>query len=121
MGVAWGGAEGKERRLVTALGRFGFVARSVVFTNMIGIFLLYAALDSNFREAKGFAGALQLIQQQSYGSVLLGITAAGLLVFGIYGVAEGAFGRIMAPSLHRAAAKTGLAGQKRSRCWIRRA
>jgi Domain of Unknown Function (DUF1206) len=96
--------------LVTALGRFGFVARSVVFT-MIGLFLVYAAFDSNAREAKGFAGALRLIQQQAYGSILLGVTAAGLLAFGIYEVAEGAFGRLSAPSLHQAAAKSGIARQ----------
>jgi hypothetical protein len=100
----------KERRLVTALGRFGFVARSVVFT-MIGLFLVYAAFDTNAREAKGFAGALRLIQQQAYGSILLCVTAAGLLAFGIYEVAEGAFGRISAPSLHQAAAKSGIARQ----------
>src|SRR5262249_26701528 len=99
----------KERRVVMALGRFGFAARSLVFT-MIGLFLLYAALDSSAREAKVFAGALQLIQQQPYGSVWLGITAAGLLAFGIYEMAEGAFGRIAAPSLHQTAAKGGLAG-----------
>jgi hypothetical protein len=100
----------KERRLVMALGRFGFAARSLVFT-MIGLFLLYAALDYDSREAKGFAGALRLIQQQPYGSVWLGVTAAGLLAFGIYELAEGAFGRITAPSLHQAAAKRALAGR----------
>lgn len=98
----------KERRLVMALGRFGFAARSLVST-MIGLFLLYAALDSNSREVKGFAGALRLIQQKPYGSVWLGVTAAGLLAFGIYELAEGAFGRITTPSLHRAAAKRALA------------
>jgi Domain of Unknown Function (DUF1206) len=97
----------RQRRVLAALGRF--VARSLVFT-MIGVFLLYAALDANSREAKGVAGALQVIQQQPYGSALLGITAAGLLAFGVYGVAEGAFGRITAPSLRQAAGKTGLAG-----------
>ncbi|MBV8319390.1 MAG: DUF1206 domain-containing protein, partial [Hyphomicrobiales bacterium] len=51
---------------------------------------------------KGFAGALRLIQQQPHGSLLLGTTAAGLLAFGIYGVAEAAFGRIAAPSPHHA-------------------
>jgi hypothetical protein len=91
----------EERRLIAALGRFGFVARSLVFA-MIGLFVLYAALDSNSREAKGFAGALRLIQQQPHGSLLLGTTAAGLLAFGIYGVAEAAFGRIAAPSPHHA-------------------
>ena len=98
----------RPRRVLAGLGRFGFVARSLVFT-MIGVFLLYAALDANSREAKGVAGALQVIQQQSYGSLLLGITAAGLLAFGVYGVAEGAFARITAPSLRQAAGKTGLA------------
>jgi hypothetical protein len=63
-------------------------------------FLLYAALDSNSREAKGFAGALRLIQQQPHGSLLLGITVAGLLAFGIYGVAEASLGRIARPSPH---------------------
>jgi hypothetical protein len=91
----------EERRLIVAVGRFGFVARSLVFA-MIGLFLLYAALDSNSREAKGFAGALRLIQHQPHGSLLLGVTAAGLLAFGIYGVAEAAFGRIATPSPHHA-------------------
>jgi hypothetical protein len=100
----------RPRRVLAGLGRFGFVARSLVFT-MIGVFLLYAALDANSREAKGVAGALQVIQQQPYGSVLLGITAAGLLAFGVYGIAEGAFARITAPSLHQAASKTRLASQ----------
>jgi Domain of Unknown Function (DUF1206) len=87
--------EAKERRLIVALGRFGFVARSLVFT-MIGLFLLYAASDSNSREVKGFAGALRLIQQQPHGSVWLGVDRRG---------------RINAPSLHQAAAKRALAGR----------
>jgi hypothetical protein len=50
-------------------------------------------------EAKGFAGALGVIQQQPYGSALLGITAAGLLAFGLYGIAEAAYRRISPPRL----------------------
>ncbi len=60
-------------------------------------FLLYAALDSNSREAKGFAGALRLNN-----SPMGRITVAGLLAFGIYGVAEATFGRIATPSPHHA-------------------
>jgi hypothetical protein len=103
----------RQRRLLAALARFGFVVRSAVFI-MIGVFLLYAALDANSREAKGLAGALRVIQQQSYGSLLLGITAAGLFAFGIYELSEGAFGRITAPSVRQAAAKAGLAPPRSS-------
>jgi Domain of Unknown Function (DUF1206) len=83
----------EPRRFVTALGIAGFVARAVVFT-MIGLLLLFAAIDSNSREAVGFAGALAVIQQQPYGSALLGITAAGLLAFGVFGIAEAAYRRV---------------------------
>jgi uncharacterized protein DUF1206 len=86
-----------KREIVTTLGRFGFIARAVVYV-MIECFLVFAALHSHSREAKGFAGALLFIQQQPYGSVLLGLTALGLLAFGGYGVAEGACRRIDAPT-----------------------
>ena len=38
--------------MVTALGRFGFVARAVVYAT-IGCFLVFAALHSHSSEAKG--------------------------------------------------------------------
>jgi Domain of Unknown Function (DUF1206) len=46
-----------------------------------------------------FAGALGVIQQQPYGSALLGITAAGLLAFGLYGIAEAVYRWISPPRL----------------------
>ena len=87
-----------QREIVTELGIAGFLARAFVFA-MIGLFLLFAAVNSRSNEAKGFAGALQVIQHQPYGSVLLAITAAGLLAFGVYGIAEGAYRRITPPRL----------------------
>jgi hypothetical protein len=86
----------EKREIVTALGIFGFLARAFVFA-MIGVFLLFAAINSRSSEAKGFAGALGVIQQQPYGAALLGITAAGLLAFGLYGIAEAAYRRISPP------------------------
>jgi hypothetical protein len=118
-----------KREIVTTLGRFGFVARAVVCA-MIGCFLVFAALHSHSSEAKGFAGALRFIQQQPYGSVLLGITALGLLAFGVCGVAEGVYRRVDAPKPARrrkasrsctdypkAIRRRAPASPARGRCW----
>jgi hypothetical protein len=83
----------KPRLLVTALGIAGFLARSLV-TTTIGLFLVFAAIDASAREAKGFAGALGVIQQQPYGSTIFAITAIGLLAFGAFGIAEAVSRRI---------------------------
>jgi Domain of Unknown Function (DUF1206) len=77
----------QPRRLVTALGTAGFLARAFVLL-IIGLFLVFAAIDANAREATGIAGALRVIEEQPYGSLLLGITAIGLLAFGVFGIAE---------------------------------
>jgi uncharacterized protein DUF1206 len=83
----------KPRRIVTAVGIAGYLTRALVF-GLIGVFLIFAAIDSNAHEATGLAGALRAIQNQPSGLALLGITAAGLFAFGIYGLAEAAFRRI---------------------------
>jgi hypothetical protein len=83
----------RPRLLVTALGCIGFLTRAAVFA-IIGVFLLFAAIDSNAHEATGFAGALMIVKQQRYGTALLAIVAAGLFAFGAFGIAEAAFRRI---------------------------
>jgi hypothetical protein len=83
----------KPRLLITALGLVGYLTRGAVFAT-IGTFLIFAAIHSNAHEATGLAGALEIIRQQHYGAALLGITAAGLLAFGAYGIAEAVFRRI---------------------------
>jgi hypothetical protein len=83
----------KPRLLVTALGLVGYLTRGAVFA-VIGTFLIFAAIDSNAHEATGLAGALEMIKQQPFGAALLGITAAGLLAFGAYAIAEAVFRRI---------------------------
>jgi len=94
----------KPRLLVTALGIAGFLVRAYVYI-VIGAFVMFAAIDSNAREAKGLAGALQVIQQQRYGSLLLALTAAGFLAFGAFGIAEGAYRKIPENSRSRRHAK----------------
>jgi hypothetical protein len=90
----------KPRLLVTALGTIGFLTRAFVFA-IIGVFLIFAAADSNAHEATGFAGALMIVKHQRYGTVLLAIVAGGLFAFGAFGIAEAAFRRIDDKSVWR--------------------
>jgi hypothetical protein len=64
-------------------GVLGHIARFVVF-GLIGVFLTKAAIDYKPKEAIGLDGALQKLAQASYGPWLLGLTAAGLIAYGIY-------------------------------------
>jgi hypothetical protein len=85
---------------------------------MMGVLLLFAAFYSNGRDAKGFAGALNAIQAQTNGAWLVGIMALGLMAFGLYGVVEGAYRRVKAPSLQEAAAGTQMKWCKRMRVFL---
>lgn len=72
-----------ERRWGSRAGVVGHLARGVVFT-LIGIFLGKAALEYDPEEAIGLDGALQKLAEASYGPFLLGVTAAGLICYGLY-------------------------------------
>jgi hypothetical protein len=69
--------------LIGALGRFGLIARSLVYAE-IGGFLVYAAVTYSSREVKGLAGAFRSIAQWEGGPIVLSITAAGFIAFGLY-------------------------------------
>ena len=72
-----------ERKWGSRAGVLGHLARAVVFT-LVGIFITKAAVDYNAKEAIGIDGALQKLANQSYGPWLLGVTAAGLLAYGVF-------------------------------------
>jgi hypothetical protein len=72
-----------ERIWGVRAGVVGHLARAVVF-GLVGVFLTKAALEYAPKEAIGLDGALQKLAQASYGPVLLGLTAAGLIAYGIY-------------------------------------
>jgi hypothetical protein len=71
------------RRWTTRAGVVGYLARAVVLT-LIGVFLVRAALQYDPSEAVGLDGALQKLAHQTFGPVLLGIVAAGLVVYGLF-------------------------------------
>lgn len=66
-----------------AVGIVGHVARGVVFA-LIGLFLVKAALQYDPKEAVGIDGALRKVAEQPYGTVLLGLVAAGLLSYALF-------------------------------------
>lgn len=65
------------------VGRAGHVARGVVF-GLVGIFITKAALEYDPQEAIGLDGALQKLASSDHGPYLLGVTAAGLICYGLY-------------------------------------
>jgi hypothetical protein len=83
----------KVERAFTALGVFGHLARMVVF-GLIGYFLFRAAIDYNPDKAVGLDGALASLGQASYGPILLGVVAAGLVGFAAYSIADARYRRV---------------------------
>lgn len=80
-------------RAFTALGVFGHLARMVVF-GLVGYGLVKAAVDYDPGNAIGLDGALSQVSHLSYGPILLGIVAAGLLGFALYSIADARYRRI---------------------------
>jgi fumarate reductase subunit D len=81
------------KRLYTWIAIVGHVARAVVF-GLIGIFFVKAAVEFNPSTAVGLDGALAKLANQSYGSALLGVVAAGLVAFAVYSLADARYRRI---------------------------
>jgi hypothetical protein len=77
------------RRWGARAGVAGHLARAVVF-GLIGIFVIKAAVDYKPKDAIGLDGALQKLAHASYGPWLLGLTAAGLVAYGIYCLVDAA-------------------------------
>lgn len=83
----------RVRQAFTGLGVFGHLARMVVFA-LIGWFLIKAALDYDPHKAVGLDGALAKLSQASFGAVVLGLVAAGLIGFGAYSIADARYRRV---------------------------
>lgn len=81
------------RAAVETIGRAGMCARGVIF-GLIAVFLGKAAWEYDPSEAIGLDGALARLASQSYGPVLLGVVAAGLIAFALYCFAEARYREI---------------------------
>ena len=69
------------------VGVVGLIARGVVF-GLVGVFFVKAAVEYDPKEAVGLDGALQKLAGSDHGPWLLGLTAAGLLAYGVFCFAE---------------------------------
>jgi Domain of Unknown Function (DUF1206) len=75
------------RQAVTRLGQIGVTCRGAVFA-LTGALIVDAAVTFKPAKSGGLDKALLTLRQQPFGEFLLLIAAAGLLIFGVYGLAE---------------------------------
>jgi hypothetical protein len=61
---------------------------------LIGYFFIRAAIDYDPDKAVSLDGALTAVGQASYGPILLGIVAAGLIGFAGYSVADARYRKV---------------------------
>jgi hypothetical protein len=83
----------QTRKVVTFLGRFGGIARGIVF-GAAGLFLLIAAFTGNAHKAKGIDATLLAFTKTPAGPWLLVLVAIGLVLFGGYSFAESRWRRL---------------------------
>ena len=77
----------QTKKAVTFLGRYGGIARGIVFS-AAGLFLLIAAFTANAHKAKGSDATLRAFTKTPAGPWLLVLVAIGLVLFGCYSWAE---------------------------------
>jgi len=75
------------RRVVEWLGRFGGIARGIVFITA-GIFLVVAAVRAQPHQAKGIDSSLRALTATPLGPWLLVLVSIGLIMFGLFSCCE---------------------------------
>jgi MFS family permease len=76
-----------ELKWTTRIAFVGLTSRAVVF-GLISWFFFKAAADYDPRKARGLDGALRKLVDAPYGTLLLGIVAAGLFAYGLFCVIQ---------------------------------
>jgi hypothetical protein len=83
----------KMRRVVKRLGQIGVTARGVVFA-IVGALIVDAAVTLRPSKSGGLDKALLTLRGEPFGEFLLLVVAIGLVIFGIYGLAEARWRRV---------------------------
>jgi len=84
------------RTAVVWLGRAGTIARGVVFA-VSGLLVVVAAWTADPAKAGGVDQAFRTLLQQPFGTALVVLLGAGLILFGVYGLTEAAWRRVTDP------------------------
>ena len=85
--------EGNSRNIISVLGFLSFLARALIF-GLIGWFFIATAIEANPNEAIGIDGALRHLAASYYGKILLFLTSAGLICFGVLSLYEAKYRRL---------------------------
>jgi hypothetical protein len=83
----------RTRRIIERLGMIGTAARGAVFA-LAGGLVIEAAVTYKPAKAGGIDKALLTLRNQPFGEVLLILAAAGLIIFGAYGLCEARWRRV---------------------------
>ena len=83
----------QTRKVVTFLGRYGGIARGIVF-GAAGLFLLIAGFTANAHKAKGIDATLRAFTKTPAGPWLLVLVAIGLIMFGAFSLCEARWRRV---------------------------
>ena len=81
------------QRIVRTLGALGDLARGFLIA-LVGTYLIGTAATNNPLQAKGIDQALKSLVHHSYGALLIGAVALGLLCFGLYSFCEARLRRL---------------------------
>jgi hypothetical protein len=81
------------RRWVVRLGRIGTIARGLVFA-ITGFLVIQAAVTADPAKAGGIDTSLKSLLDKPYGPALVGALGVGLILFGVYALAEARWRRV---------------------------
>jgi hypothetical protein len=83
----------RTRRTIKQIGTVGTTARGLVFA-LVGVLVIDAAVTYQPSKAGGVDKALLTLRNQPFGEFLLILAGIGLILFGLYGLAEARWRRV---------------------------
>jgi hypothetical protein len=88
-----GSMRGEQKQWAVRAGKWGYIARGVVFAT-IGMIVIRAAMQHDPGQSRGIEGALDTLAAQPFGQWLLALVAAGLMAYGVYCFIEARYRRL---------------------------